>query len=45
MTSPAFVETPGLNFDWLNLDTELPGPQGRPFPLVDYGTHEIKELF
>jgi hypothetical protein len=29
----------------LKLDTELPGPQGRPFPLVDYATHEIKELF
>jgi hypothetical protein len=22
MTSPTFVEVPGLNFDWLNLDTE-----------------------
>ncbi|WBL34862.1 ferritin-like domain-containing protein [Tepidiforma flava] len=22
MTSPAFVDVPGLNFDWLNLDTE-----------------------
>ena len=29
----------------LKLDTELPGPQGRPFPLVDYGAHEIRELF
>lgn len=29
----------------LNLETKLPGPQGRPFPLVDYGVHEIKELF
>jgi hypothetical protein len=29
----------------LDLETELPGPQGRPFPLVDFGTHEIKELF
>ena len=29
----------------LDLETTLPGPQGRPFPLVDFGTHEIKELF
>jgi uncharacterized protein (DUF1501 family) len=29
----------------LNLEATLPGPQGRPFPLVDFGTHEIKELF
>lgn len=31
-----------LGFD---LDTALPGPSGRPFPLVDFGKHEIKELF
>jgi hypothetical protein len=31
-----------LGFD---LDTSLPGPNGRPFPLVDFGKHEIKELF
>jgi hypothetical protein len=29
----------------LDLETKLPGPQKRPFPLVDFGTHEIKELF
>jgi hypothetical protein len=29
----------------LDLETALPGPAGRPFPLVDYGKHEIKELF
>ncbi|MBI3467894.1 MAG: DUF1501 domain-containing protein [Planctomycetes bacterium] len=29
----------------LDLTTKLPGPAGRPFPLVDYGVHEIKELF
>jgi uncharacterized protein (DUF1501 family) len=29
----------------LDLETKLPGPQGRPFPLVDSGVHEIKELF
>ncbi len=31
-----------LGFD---LETHLPGPAGRPFPLVDFGTKEIKELF
>jgi len=29
----------------LDLTTELPGPNGRPFPLVNYGTQAIKELF
>jgi hypothetical protein len=31
-----------LGFD---LETKLPGPAGRPFPLVDYGHREIHELF
>ncbi len=31
-----------LGFD---IETALPGPAGRPFPLVDFGKHEIKELF
>lgn len=29
----------------LDLETHLPGPAGRPFPLVDFGTREIHELF
>src|SRR5262245_30608865 len=29
----------------LDLETKLPGPQGRPFPLVDTGKHEVRELF
>ncbi len=29
----------------INLDTDLPGPQGRPIPVVDRGTEPIKELF
>jgi len=29
----------------LDLETKLPGPQGRPFPLVDTGKQEIHELF
>jgi hypothetical protein len=29
----------------LDLETHLPGPAGRPFPLVDFGKREIHELF
>ncbi len=29
----------------LNLETKIPGPAGRPYPLVDYGKREIHELF
>jgi hypothetical protein len=29
----------------MNLETHLPGPQGRPFPLVDFGVREVSELF
>src|ERR1041384_840742 len=29
----------------LDLETHLPGPQSRPFSLVDYGTQPIRELF
>ncbi len=29
----------------LNLEHTVPGPQSRPFPLVDFGVREIKELF
>ena len=34
-------------YQGLGLDPhqELPGPQGRPLPLVDYGVKPIKELF
>ncbi len=28
-----------------NLETHLPGPAGRPFPLVNFGHREIHELF
>ncbi|MCA9155713.1 MAG: DUF1501 domain-containing protein [Pirellulaceae bacterium] len=28
-----------------NLENHLPGPAGRPFPLVDFGKREIRELF
>ena len=29
----------------LDLETHLPGPQARPFPLVDFGIQPIRELF
>ncbi len=29
----------------INLEYELPGPQGRPVPVVDYGVKPIMELF
>ena len=29
----------------LNVHHELPGPQNRPLPLVDYGVNAIAELF
>ena len=29
----------------LDLETHLPGPQSRPYPLVDFGTSAIDELF
>ncbi len=29
----------------LDLHAEMPGPGGRPFPLVDFGVREIRELF
>jgi hypothetical protein len=29
----------------LDIETHLPGPAGRPFPLVDFGTKPVLELF
>ncbi|MGZ4965022.1 MAG: DUF1501 domain-containing protein, partial [Limisphaerales bacterium] len=29
----------------IDLETKLPGPQSRPFPVVDFGTQAINELF
>jgi hypothetical protein len=29
----------------LDLETHLPGPAGRPFPIVDFGKQPIRELF
>ena len=29
----------------IDLEEKLPGPASRPYPVVDFGTHAIKELF
>jgi uncharacterized protein (DUF1501 family) len=44
-TTPA--EVAATIFHGLGLDPhkELPGPQGRPIPMADYGVEPIKELF
>ncbi len=44
-TEPAEVAATIFHSLGLNLETTLPGPSGRPFPLVDFGKHEIEELF
>lgn len=44
-TSPPEVVATIFHSLGFNLETTLPGPAGRPFALVDSGTHEIKELF
>ena len=44
-TDPAEVVATIYHSLGLPLDTILPGPSGRPFPLVDFGKHEIAELF
>jgi uncharacterized protein (DUF1501 family) len=43
--TPAEVAGTLLRGLGLDLHKELPGPQGRPLPLVDFGVKEIKELF
>ena len=43
--SPAEVVATIYHSLGLDLTTELPGPNGRPFPLVNYGTQPIRELF
>lgn len=44
-TTPAEVVATIYHSLGVDLETELPGPQGRPFPVVDRGFSEIKELF
>jgi hypothetical protein len=44
-TEPAEVVATIFHSLGLDLETHLPGPAGRPFPLVDFGKREIHELF
>jgi uncharacterized protein (DUF1501 family) len=44
-TTPAEVVATIYHSLGVELDTDLPGPQGRPFAVVNPGTREIKELF
>jgi hypothetical protein len=48
VTSPTFVEVPGLNFDWLNLDTEKGldisvGRRGLTLEQINAMTYGVKE--
>ena len=44
-TTPAEVAATIYKGLGIDLETELPGAQGRPIPVVDRGTEPIKELF
>lgn len=44
-TDPAEVVATIFRSLGIDLETTLTGPAGRPFPVVDFGKHEIKELF
>ena len=44
-TSPADIVGTIFHSLGLDLETHLPGPAGRPFPLVDFGTKPLYELF
>jgi hypothetical protein len=44
-TEPPEIIATILHSMGLNLESHLPGPAGRPFPLVDFGFREIRELF
>jgi hypothetical protein len=44
-TTPGEVAATIFHGLGLDIHKELPGPQNRPIPLVDYGVDEIKELF
>ena len=43
--SPAEIAATVYHGLGISLDTELPGPQGRPMPIVDHGVEPISELF
>ncbi len=44
-TTPGEVAATIFHGLGLDIHKELPGPQNRPIPIVDYGVDEIKELF
>lgn len=44
-TEPPEIVATILHSLGLDLESHLPGPNGRPFPLVDFGYREIRELF
>ena len=44
-TNPGEVVATIFHSLGLDLEAHLPGPAGRPFPLVDFGTKPIMELF
>ncbi|HUQ95431.1 MAG TPA: DUF1501 domain-containing protein [Bryobacteraceae bacterium] len=44
-TTPADVAATIYHALGIDPETELPGAQGRPIPIVDRGVHPIKELF
>jgi hypothetical protein len=44
-TQPAEVVASVYHSLGVDLEKTLPGPQGRPMPLVDYGVKPIKALF
>ncbi|XZE18224.1 DUF1501 domain-containing protein [Pirellulaceae bacterium SH449] len=44
-TEPPEIVATILHSLGLDLESHLPGPAGRPFPLVDFGYREIRELF
>ena len=44
-TQPGDIVATIMHGMGIDLGTDLPGPGGRPFPVVDSGRHEISELF
>ncbi len=44
-TDPGEIAATVFHSMGFDLETHLPGPNGRPYPLVDFGKREIKELF
>ena len=43
--TPAQSPRRSITASGIDLEIELPGPQGRPIPLVDHGVEPIEELF